>query len=106
MLRNLFVSLCGEKVALPSGGQKAVAVTRTMMTARVKWGWVIAILAVLALTMPAPAVAIPCTTDDYIGSYTACVGGLRNLIYYLNPASTCTGGVSAPANQFNIPCGT
>lgn len=46
----------------------------------------------------------PCTVDDYIGSYTECLGGYKHLIYYKKPDSTCTGFDNMPENKFNIPC--
>lgn len=64
---------------------------------------VLSVLIVLMLI--AVSDCTPCTKDDYIGTYSECKGGLKNLIYYKNPESSCEGYDNMPENKFNIPCG-
>lgn len=49
--------------------------------------------------------ASECQSEDFIGSYTSCHNGLKNLIYYKNPASNCSGNANQPNNVFDILCG-
>lgn len=71
-----------------------------------RWHWPIALLVVVAI-IGLPAVdARECQREDFIGAETACVNGRKNIIYYQNPDSQCTGTTNKPDNLFNIACGT
>jgi hypothetical protein len=69
-------------------------------------GWLlqVSIVVLLAVTSCSYVLARDCQAEDFIGEYTTCVNGRKNLIYYKDPIADCTGTTNQPANVFGILC--
>lgn len=62
-------------------------------------------VALLVLASLSCAFAGECRPEDFVGEYTACLNGHKNLIYYKNRQADCTGTLNQPPNVYDIPCG-